>query len=475
MADGKGYLIPENVQPEGFYCLKVFIPADDLYLYAFAGAFQYFSKWPAWEKSNDGRAALAANAWKSAVEYTYANGWINSCGDCSDCEVCMSKQELIDLIREALDMNINVNCGGGGCGCGCGCGKGGNTQEAPPSDYQPTQPNTPVIPSPVDPSLLNSKCGMANYLAYTLRLSAIQSVNWPSGYLTWSEYFADFFNFLPNPNLIKFDYQPYAVIKGALTGISSTQVITEPLDQIYNLLVCTIYSANTSQAAADGVMSVLRDGISDYFVRSLLSEIASQLPYEMAFDPLLLVLVPAAFANRDCSMCESIGYDWPLDTNEYEWRVGASAEETVSSQFTDTVDIRPDGVEYTATITAAEQNWTPEVTFTPPELEAGEEIVGFTWRISSSSTSGGINDPASGAVRINGDEHTSSYRYLHYLTGYSEIESLSEFDEVDEDNGAQIIANRGINFYARVGISQTPPGYASADVSAVLWCIKLAS
>lgn len=471
MSDGKGYIIPQEPQPEGFYCLKVYIPADDLYLYAFAGAYQFFSKWVAWERSDDGRGLLAAAAWKAAVDYTYAHGWIGSCGE--DCELCdMTRDELIELVREALDMNINVNCGGG-CGCGCGCGKGGNTQEAPPTDYQPTQPNVPVVPSPVTPALLDAKCGMANYLIYTLRLAAIQSVSWPSGYTTWNDYFRDMFNFLPDPNLVKFDYHPYAAIKGALTGVTSTQVVTEPLDQIYNLLVCSVYSANSSSAAAQAVRDGIGGGVSDFFVRSLLLEIASQLPYDAAFDPLQLITVPAAFANRDCSQCESSGFDWPIDENGYEWRAGSGAE-TVSSPSTDVVSIGVDSVEYTATIETAETNWTPQTTWTPPALEPGEEIVGFTYRIASTQTSGGINDPNDGTVRIKGDQKGSSWRKLWYLTGYSDIEEMSDFDVVDEDNGAQIVANRTVDFYARVGIGQTPPGHASARVSSILWCVKLA-
>jgi len=77
-----GYLIPDNPQPDGLYCLKVFIPRDETYLYAFSGAFQFFGKWLAWQRDAGHNATLAAAAWRDAIQYTFDNGWLDSCDDC---------------------------------------------------------------------------------------------------------------------------------------------------------------------------------------------------------------------------------------------------------------------------------------------------------------------------------------------------------------------------------------------------------
>lgn len=310
MADGKGYIIPDEPQPDGLYCLKVYIPADDLYLYAFAGAYQFFGKWMAWERDNSQRGKLAAESWRNAIDYTFANGWLN-CGDeYPDCEICMSTQELIDLIREALDMNINVSCGGG-CGCGCG-GTTVAPVDAPPSDYQPTAPVTGGLPEVIEGDALQHKCNMANYLMYALRLAAIQSANFTGGYQSWGDYWGDIFTFVDDPNLTKFQYQPYITIKAALSGIANTQVITIPLDPIYNDLVCSVYSAPNSQFAADNVAAMLAAAYSDYFVRTMMLEIASQLPYDIAFDVASVSSVPPGFSGRDCSQCSGGSADLPI-------------------------------------------------------------------------------------------------------------------------------------------------------------------
>jgi hypothetical protein len=119
MRDGKGYLLPDNPQPEGLLCLKIWIPDDPTgyYLAAMSGAFSDMSRWTQWEKDGTNRASLAAQTWKDAVDYTYENGWLNCGMDC--CEDINDRLDSIELLLKGLtDMNINVNCG---CGCGCGC------------------------------------------------------------------------------------------------------------------------------------------------------------------------------------------------------------------------------------------------------------------------------------------------------------------------------------------------------------------
>lgn len=95
MGDGRGYKIPENAQPEGFRCLAVLIPDDDQYLYAFGGAYEYFTKWNAWEKDEQRRGRLAAEAWRNAYNATMNDYWTEGM-----IMSCTEVQLLIDTISD---------------------------------------------------------------------------------------------------------------------------------------------------------------------------------------------------------------------------------------------------------------------------------------------------------------------------------------------------------------------------------------
>lgn len=153
MQDGKGYLLPENVQPEGLLCLKIYIPDDPTgyYLAAMSGAYSDMARWVQWEKDGTNRASLAAQTWKDAVDYTYENGWLN-CGDMDCCDEILDRLTNLEaLLGEFANMNINVNCG---CGCGCGCkgnGNGGvNDDGTPINQPLPPPPSTTEPEEPVD-------------------------------------------------------------------------------------------------------------------------------------------------------------------------------------------------------------------------------------------------------------------------------------------------------------------------------------
>ena len=119
MKVSRGYKIPEVPEPDGLRCVRVFIPDDDLYLYALMGAYEYFGTWTAWEKDGTTRASQAASAWKTAYEETRAN----------ITEECISMSELSDLISLCCDaitsglQNIANSVSSleptatGGCGC----------------------------------------------------------------------------------------------------------------------------------------------------------------------------------------------------------------------------------------------------------------------------------------------------------------------------------------------------------------------
>jgi len=148
MRDGKGYLLPGNVQPEGLLCLKIYIPDDPTgyYLAAMSGAYSDMSRWTQWEKDGTNRASLAAQTWKDAVDFTYEHGWL----DCGDMDCCDEINDKLDIILSRLqgfeDMNINVNCGG----CGCGC-KDSNQNPWLDENGQPLPIEPPAIPGQSEP------------------------------------------------------------------------------------------------------------------------------------------------------------------------------------------------------------------------------------------------------------------------------------------------------------------------------------
>lgn len=142
MRDGKGYLLPENPQPEGYQCLLLYIPDDPTgyYLAAMAGAFLDMGTWLAWEKDGTNRASLAAATWKDAIDYTFENGWLQ-CEDMND-----KLDDILRQLEELNNMNINVNCG---CGCGCGCKNGSNGLIG--EDGLPISSPIPPVPSTTEP------------------------------------------------------------------------------------------------------------------------------------------------------------------------------------------------------------------------------------------------------------------------------------------------------------------------------------
>jgi len=77
----KGYLLPENHEPEGYYTLCVHIPRDVEYLREFLGSLDHFGKWMAWEDDSGVRAKEAAAVWKVANELTRAAYAAGECGD----------------------------------------------------------------------------------------------------------------------------------------------------------------------------------------------------------------------------------------------------------------------------------------------------------------------------------------------------------------------------------------------------------
>lgn len=79
MRDGKGYLIPNQVDPGDLVCFRVYVPAHTTYIGAFWAAYQFFTTWLAWARDPLHRGKQAAAVWRRAydkarAEYTLLGG-----------------------------------------------------------------------------------------------------------------------------------------------------------------------------------------------------------------------------------------------------------------------------------------------------------------------------------------------------------------------------------------------------------------
>jgi len=309
-----GYLVPENPSPDGFICLKVFIPNDDVYLYAFSGAYQYFGKWLAWERDESHKGALAALAWREAIHKTFSEGWLN-CGENDVCENCNLIPVILEQIRELNNMNINVNCG---CGCGCGCTSQVTPQPPTDDDYPPSP--VPPIPTPEDESGLLWKCNMSHYCAYLWRKWGMYAADLQSTNIV-QDCQSVFLNLGVNPPNYaqRLAYSSSAIL---LMGGSNSTAVAAAYDPNYDAVVCAIYSAPTAAAALDNLREIDRQLMGA--IGAGMDWLALLLPLAVAFTPQEDdTNLPPSYRDRVCTMCTgtipSPGQPIPVESAGGKW------------------------------------------------------------------------------------------------------------------------------------------------------------
>lgn len=279
-----GYLIPENVQPDGYYCLRVYIPRDVAYLYAFSGAFQFFGKWPAWRRDSGHNATLAAAAWRDAIAYTFENGWLN-CGEDDVCEHCDLIPVILERLEELTNMNINVNCG-----CGCGC-QDSQTAPAPPNPGSPTQPPAEIPVPPSDPAALAWRCNAAYYLTdkFGQQLQYDNSGGNRPSYEEWNDILEGaFFALYPGFILVnELVYFAYAALAGWIWGVFGGNQVTTALATYRDAFACAIYTANDDDQARRQFNGVIDQAFSfSTTLRWASKALTAVLPFGMPFSPL---------------------------------------------------------------------------------------------------------------------------------------------------------------------------------------------
>jgi len=306
-----GYLLPDNPQPEGYICLKVFIPDAPEYLYAFSGAYQFFGKWLAWERDEGNNATLAAAAWREAINKTFLEAWLNCGEEMDDC--CEQIEEILTRLEELENMNINVNCGGG-CGCSQAvqCLPVGDV--AAPPDTLPPNP-FPSTPTPTTPSGLLWKCNMAHYSAYLIRLWGINSTvsNGVPLILSSVEHAYDGLGY-PPPALAH-----TIAVSGVATMLNApgtSDMVVIPFDANYDAIVCAMFNAATTDASLEALQDIFAQVYDNALVGQAMSILATLLPLEVMFTPGVITTLPPSYRTRTCDCAAAspvpLGGEWWL-------------------------------------------------------------------------------------------------------------------------------------------------------------------
>jgi len=439
VAKHPGYLLPENVAPTDFYCLRVYIPKEAEYLYAFSGAFQFFGKWLAWERDADNNAKLAAEVWRNAINYTFDNGWLN-CGDDTVCANCDLIPLILEQLQELNNMNVNVNCG-----CGCGCAGGTPSIPAPPSLPPIPYPTPTPTPSPEDEDGLIWKCNLSHYLVYAYRYLMINAIQ-GGEYIPFNSLYQGLFASLTTAAL-DFAWAIYTLLLYLLNQ-QNPEVVTTPIDSAYDELVCAIMSAETDTQAYDNFTAV----IASIFPTTILQEAAlamvSQIPFVVAFTPQELTSLPATHNNRTCDNCSTppIGFP-PINNGDlYTFTNPITIEETLEDEWTIVFDLLPgnQGYHYQAAWDGNGNQFDPRLQVTQLADSFPGDHIGYAYKVTSLLTTGG-NDPADGKLRIgvNGIDPTEESQ--HVLQGETYYYVLDAHVSVLEEHipGATLIA--GIN------------------------------
>lgn len=135
-ADGKGYIIPDNINPEGYRCFALYVPDDDGYVEALSGHLHDLTKWQSWAKDGTTRASQAASVWRDAIDKSIEELWLGAY-----IMTCENVEELLTAIQN-MTVNVNVSVSGGGGGGCCETAK----KWLLPDDWQNDLPIT--LPAP---------------------------------------------------------------------------------------------------------------------------------------------------------------------------------------------------------------------------------------------------------------------------------------------------------------------------------------
>lgn len=151
------YLIPEPAKnplvdeiPIRGFC--VYLPDDVGFISAFVGAYQFFTKWVAYERDSSLAGKRAAHMFQIAYDKTMESFYNEGCGGDMDFDCETMKDCLIEVAR-AISVNVTVNnsCGVSSDTMYCVNDDGDITINPPPIGDLPVQPVVPLPPGITEP------------------------------------------------------------------------------------------------------------------------------------------------------------------------------------------------------------------------------------------------------------------------------------------------------------------------------------
>lgn len=359
-ADGTGYLIPDNPQPDELNCLLVFYPDDPMYLAALLGAITYMGTWAAWERDPDKRARLAAAAWKEANECTLdsmscitelvtALTGINQtlvaiqqaienqsisldAGDIvtavNGVQTAIENLEFDSVISED-DMSIVIN------NCCC-CGGASSTtpgipgipddlppDTAPPTPLQPVEEIEPFPPEEPEQEWLLTECAMAQFLAYTFRKLCIDIAN---GDFTQANMVAKLATYLPGAgwDFIGGAAQLALALISIMSNLVGAGTIASEIDNKFETIKCALLNRSMTSSQRVSAIRTLIDTMSlPTLTRYAMKFIAGYIPVYYVFDLNTLAYAQSylqdnGFFAAGCPGCvDTGGYPDPTQSGLY--------------------------------------------------------------------------------------------------------------------------------------------------------------
>jgi hypothetical protein len=320
-----GYLLPDDADTEDISCLLVFYPDKDEYRRALFGSLDYLGTWTAWQREPERKGIIASRLWKEANEKTRANmDCLALIGTALDRIATAIENQSVQIdvsaleppltaISEAIEnlelsipglgeneMVINNNLCCCGCGCATGCNGGGGDTTLPydPEILPPPPPGQP----PINPDLA-TKCSLAHYLVYSIRLSLLQAVDHSGNVNDYRSFLVGLLGRIEplfSGNVLTFEL--YVWLMQRLNGNTSiTGQVAAVFDQHYNSYVCGLFSAENEQEAYNSVLDALDVSLDGMAVlKATAQAIASLMPFQVLFGNAGDYSVPAGFGGREC-------------------------------------------------------------------------------------------------------------------------------------------------------------------------------
>lgn len=352
------YLLPSNLPgDDDIESVCVYYPNDPLFKSALLGALNFFTKWVAWERTQDGRAAQASKLWYQAFERTLKS-WDVSCGGCPDMCSC---EEMREIIKEELENMTIQNCITVNCGCGCGSGADG-VDTRPPEDYVP--PELPPIDEPVIPEPSNDylqyKCNAAHYLYYIFRTEVILKLssfknNSGLNYKDVSTVLAELDSPIGTVALVIWEVY-YNLVEWLTTRVQKAgSAIVVETDKFYDQFVCAVYGADGANDARDRWYSVLDMVALEWSELQYLKLLSQSIDFSEWLVPESgweNVQFPPGYQDRMCDQCganfdptPSLPEQLP---EEYVWMVASADEVSLADPSGITTEYNEYAAEFTS-------------------------------------------------------------------------------------------------------------------------------